>query len=75
VTQDELQLVFDFYLAKMGGMAGVVEPGYLPAAHRLARRGWLSRRVENDELVFELTNEGLTALALDGVINVEGRQN
>jgi hypothetical protein len=75
VTQDELQVVFDFYLARMGGMAGAVKPEFLPAAHRLTELGWLSRRIEDNDVVFEFTAQGVTAIELAGLTDVRGREN
>lgn len=67
MTQDERQVACDLYLARRAGLAGGVKPEYLPAAHRLFEKGWLSRRIEDDELVFEFTEQGLTALNLDAL--------
>jgi hypothetical protein len=39
----------------------------MPEAHRLWERGWLSRRIENDDVVFEFTDQGLAALELGGL--------
>ena len=63
-TEDELQVVYDLYLARLAGLAGVIKPQYLPEAHRLVQRGWISRRIEDDELVFEFTDAGLVAYEL-----------
>jgi hypothetical protein len=67
VTQDELQVAYDFYLARQAGLAGGVKPEYLPAAHRLFEKGWLSRRIQDDQVVFEFTEQGVTALNLDAL--------
>jgi hypothetical protein len=64
VTAYELQVAYDLYLARQVGMAGAVKPEYLPAAHRLTELGWLARRIEDDDLVFEFTNEGIAAIEL-----------
>jgi hypothetical protein len=75
VTLKELEVLTDLYLASLGGLVGVPKPEFLPECHALTERGWLSRRVEDAEVVFEMSNKGLTALALDGLIDPEGRQN
>jgi len=49
------------------GKAGAVEPEYLRAAHSLTEQGWVSRRIQDDDVIFELTDEGLTALELNGL--------
>jgi hypothetical protein len=64
---DDLQVVYDLYLARQAGLAGAVKPEYLPAAHRLTEAGWLARRIQDDDVVFEFTDQGMTALNLDAL--------
>jgi hypothetical protein len=64
LTEDELQFTYDLYLARLAGLAGVIKPEYLPEAHRLTERGWISRRIQDNELVFEFTDAGLVAYEL-----------
>jgi len=45
------------------------KPGYLPAYHRLAERGWLERSVTDEHVLFSLTDRGVMALELDGAVN------
>jgi hypothetical protein len=64
LTEDERQVAFDLWAARLDSKAGAVKAEYLCAAHNLAERGWLSRRIENDDLIWEFTNEGWTCLEL-----------
>jgi hypothetical protein len=64
LTEDEHAVLIDLWRARMRGRAIVVENGYVGAAHSLTERGWCSRRIENDDLVWELSDQGLTALEL-----------
>lgn len=41
-----------------------VRPEYLADAHRLHERGWLDRRLVDDQVVFSLSTAGVTALEL-----------
>jgi hypothetical protein len=63
-TPDELDLLCDLYLVRQWGKAAAVKPEFLPEAHRMCEKGWISRRVHNDDLVWEFTDTGLTALSL-----------
>jgi hypothetical protein len=68
LTEDDKVVAFDLWVARLNSKAGAVKPEYLPAAHNLAERGWLSRRIENDDLIWEFTDQGLTALELSGLL-------
>jgi hypothetical protein len=67
LTKDELQVCLDLWACRLNHKAGAVKPEYLPAAHNLAERGWLSRRIENDDVILEFTDQGLTALELSAL--------
>jgi hypothetical protein len=75
LTDDELQVLGDLYLARMAGLAGAVKDEFIPEAHDLAERGWLERRWHHDEMVWWMTDQALTALDLSALTNVEGRDN
>jgi hypothetical protein len=75
LTEDELQVLGDLYLARMAGLAGATHAEFLPAAHAMCERGWLERRWHGDDVVWWLTTEALTALDLSALTNVEGRDN
>jgi hypothetical protein len=64
LTHDERQVACDLYLARLAGLAGAVKAEYLPEAHRLMEMGWLSRRIEGDDIIFELTDEGMGTFEL-----------
>jgi hypothetical protein len=64
LTTDELTVAHDLYLARMAGLAGAIEPEYLPEAHRLTEKGWLERRWHDGDMVWWFTDQGLTALGL-----------
>ena len=71
MKQDELQVAYDLYLARLLGKAGAVKPEYLPAAHKLTQQGWVSRRIQDNDLVFEFTDTGLAAIELGGLSRSE----
>lgn len=73
LTDNEKAVAFDLWVARLNGKAGAVQPEYLPAAHALTERGWLSRRLENDDVVFEFTDQGLTALELSSLLSEPSR--
>jgi hypothetical protein len=67
LTDDELQVAYDLWAARMGGLAADVKPEYYPAAHTLAERGWLERRWHGDDMVWRFTDTGLAALNLNSL--------
>jgi hypothetical protein len=69
LTLDEMQVAYDLFIARQLGLAGAVKPEYLPEAHNLCERGWLSRRIEDDDVIFEFTDAGLVALNLGAQIS------
>ena len=40
------------------------KPEHLPACHRMAERGWLTRQILAGHLTFDLSPAGITALEL-----------
>ena len=40
------------------------KPDYLPQCHRLYERGWFDLRLSDEQVLFELSNSGFTALEL-----------
>ena len=46
-----------------------LRPEYLPEAHRLTEKGWLARRIQDDDVIFEFTDPGLVALNLGAQIS------
>jgi hypothetical protein len=69
LTDDELTVLRDLWLARQVGLAGAVHPEFLPEAHAMGERGWLERRWYGDDVVWWLTNEGLTALELSALLS------
>jgi hypothetical protein len=67
LTEDERQIAYELWVARMGGLDGAVEPEYLPAAVALCDRGWLERRWYGDDVVWRFTDEGLAALDLNAL--------
>ena len=64
ITEDELIVAWDLWLARMAHKAGALKPEYWPAAHKLHGRGWVSRRCQNDDVIWEFTDQGLVALEM-----------
>ncbi len=64
ITEDELVVAWDLWRLRLNHKAGGVKPEYLPAAHKLHGRGWVSRRIQNDDVIFEFTDQGLAALEM-----------
>ena len=76
LTDDELQVAYDLWAARMGGLAADVKPEFYPAAHDLAERGWLERRFDGDDMLWWFTDTGLAALNMNALIQgAEGREN
>jgi hypothetical protein len=69
LTEAELTVAYDLWIARLNHKAGAVLPEFLPAAHRLWERGWVSRRFHNDDLVWEFTDEGAVALGLSALLS------
>lgn len=70
LTEDEKVVAYDLWVARLNSKAGAVRDEYLPAAHRLWERGWISRRFhDGDDLVWEFTDQGLTALELFALLS------
>ena len=61
LTEDELGLVA---CAIQHPEGFPVKPQFLADAHRLYERGWLDRRLVEDEIVWTLSDRGVTALEL-----------
>jgi hypothetical protein len=76
LTEDECEIAFGLWLIRMAGLAGVLRPEFYPAAHELHERGWLSRRFEGDDVIWEFTDAGVLALNLNSLMqSAEGREN
>jgi hypothetical protein len=71
LTTDEFTVAHDLYLARMAGLAGAIEPEYLPAAHDLAEKKWLERRWHDGDMVWWFTDKGLTGLELSALSRTE----
>ena len=73
MTEDERQLTFDLFVAYFAGFTGdvAIEPEYPCAAHDLTERSWPSRRIENGEPLWQITDEGLAALHLNALTRSE----
>jgi hypothetical protein len=67
LTEDECEVAFDLWLCRMNGLAGALKPECYPAAYTLSERGWLSRRIQDDDVIWEFTDEGLAALDLNSL--------
>jgi hypothetical protein len=67
MTDDELHLLSDIYIAGSAGLVGAVKVEYAASAERLAEQGWLERHVHRGDLVYGFTDTGLGALALAGL--------
>ena len=78
LTQTHLAVAYSAWAAAQDGGGIVLEdPGLYPAAHQLAEQGWLRRRFVADDgtMSWWWTTAADTALALDGLTNVDGREN
>jgi hypothetical protein len=76
LTEDECEVAFGLWLVRMKGLAGALKPEFYPAAVGLQERGWLSRRFEGDDVIWEFTDAGLAALNLNSLVeSVKGREN
>jgi hypothetical protein len=76
LTEDEGQVVTDLWLCRMAGLVGALKPEYYPAAHTLTERGWLSRRIQDEDVIWEFTDQGLAALNMNALTeSVKGREN
>lgn len=67
LTQDEVELLGDLVAARDAETGAemwslIDEPDYLVEAHRLVERGWITRRVDGNEIWWRLTDEGLAAV-------------
>jgi hypothetical protein len=71
LSNGELELLRDLYLIRQWGKAAAVKPEYLPEAHRACEKGWISRRIQDDDLIWEFTDAGLTALHLGALSRSE----
>jgi hypothetical protein len=67
VTQDEMQVLSDLYIAHAADLVGAVKPEFAAEAERLTEQGWLERRFNGDDVVHGFTDTGLGALALAGL--------
>jgi hypothetical protein len=68
LTDDVCEIAFDLWAARMAGLAGALKPECYPAAYTLSERGWLSRRIQDDDVIWEFTDQGLAALDLNSLV-------
>lgn len=67
LTEDALEIAAGLWVARMGGLAAAVKPGYLPAVVALCDRGWVERRWHRDNVVWWFTDMGLAALDMNAL--------
>ncbi len=67
MTDDELQLLSDLFIARSAGLVGAVQDEYAAEAERLTEQGWLERRWHGDDLVYGISDNGISALELAGL--------
>jgi hypothetical protein len=67
VTEDDLTVLNDLFLARTQGLDAAIEPEYYPSAHRLMEKGWLERRSYKGDIVWRLSDRGMVSLGLAGL--------
>jgi len=68
LTRDEQYVAAVAFALKLEGKAFAPEPLYLPDCERLKDEGILSRRMENGDAIYEMTDEGEAAMRLLGLM-------